>query len=128
LERNKDLFEQVSMTVDAYPGNAHHPFYPFGSMVININGCCVVHKDRGDLGGCIVLVLGPHQGGDLCLVEPKIVIQAKHGDVVSFNSSQISHFNQHYQGQRGSIVLHSEITAVKRQQDGNGWIGHPFVR
>jgi hypothetical protein len=115
------------VTVDVYPGNVHTPFYPFGSMVVNINCCCLVHKDGGDLGGCIVLVLGEHKGGELCLVEPELIIEAAHGDVISFNSRDISHFNCHYKGERGSIVLHSESAAERRQESGNGWLGHQYV-
>jgi hypothetical protein len=97
-------------------------------MVININALSQGHRDSGDLGACIVLVIGKHRGGELCLYEPRLILDTDHGDVVTFDSKRTSHFNCHYEGIRGSVVMYTESQAERRQKDGNGWEGNLFVR
>lgn len=58
------------------------PGYPFGSIVLNLNVVTNAHRDAKDLQACLVLVLGDHAGGELCLVEPGIVLPLKSGDLV----------------------------------------------
>jgi hypothetical protein len=122
------MFEGVKGTIDITPLHDSSPVAPFRSFVLNLNCSTLFHKDQGDLEGCIVLVLLPHEGGELCFYEPRLVLEMKHGDFVVFRSQDYSHFNLHYKGFRASIVIHSDKTGVAYQQDGNGWEKNQHVR
>lgn len=80
-----------------------------------------IHRDRGDQDICLILVLSDCKGGDLCLMEPGLVLQLDHGDIVIFPSADISHFNLHYQGKRASVVFHSDRAGANWVKDRNGW-------
>lgn len=121
------MFEEVLTTVDILPLHDRSLAHPFPCFVLNFNVTTLFHKDQGDSCGCIVIVLGPHTGGELCLFEPRLVLQLKHGDWVVFPSQHISHFNLHYEGLRASIVIHSDKFEVSYQKDGNGWDGNNYV-
>ncbi len=101
---------------------------PFTNFVININAVTRAHRDHGDLEGCIVITIGPHEGGCLCLHEPRLVIETQNGDVVVFLSHRLTHYNLHYRGKRASIVIHSDRTGVAFHRSGNGWDGNIHYR
>jgi hypothetical protein len=44
------------------------------------------------------------------------------GLVIKLKPGDITHFNLHFSGLRGSIVLHSDVTGDKWVEDFNGWI------
>ncbi|THU92881.1 hypothetical protein K435DRAFT_800160 [Dendrothele bispora CBS 962.96] len=67
LKRHPDLFSEIEGEVDIYPLNDTNPVHPFSSFVINLNVKTQAHRDGGDKNGCIVLVLGDHIGGGVCL-------------------------------------------------------------
>ncbi|THU93130.1 hypothetical protein K435DRAFT_670755, partial [Dendrothele bispora CBS 962.96] len=67
-----------------FPLQDSNPVHPFSSVVLNINVMTEVHRDKGDKNGCIVLVLGQHQGGDICFQEARLVVETAHGDTVTF--------------------------------------------
>lgn len=121
------MFTSVEGTIDIVPLNDISPVWPFQSFVLNLNCATLLHKDGGDLEGCIVLVLGSHEGGELCVYEPRLVLEMKHGDFCVFASHRYSHFNLHYKGVRASIVIHSDKSGVGYQRDGNGWDKNEYV-
>jgi predicted 2-oxoglutarate/Fe(II)-dependent dioxygenase YbiX len=77
---------------------------------------------------CAILVIGDHEGGELVLEEPGIVIDAKEGDLIIFPSGRISHFNMHYKGFRASMVLHTDKALEAWARDRNGWKGNQYMR
>lgn len=121
LQRHAKMFEEVITGIDIIPLHDRSLASPFPCFVLNFNVTTLFHKDSGDGCGCLVLVLGPHTGGELCLFEPRLVLQLKHGDWAVFRSQDISHFNLHYNGMRASIVIHSDKSGLSYQKDGHGW-------
>lgn len=120
------MFEEVIANIDIIPLHDQSLASPFPCLVLNFNVVTILHKDQGDYRGCIVVVLGQHTGGELCLAEPRLVLQLKHGDWVVFPSQDISHFNLHYKGRRASLVMHSDKSGLSYQKDGNGWDGNKY--
>ncbi|KAJ3710811.1 hypothetical protein C8R42DRAFT_757290 [Lentinula raphanica] len=119
--------KDVEANVDIFPLNDNSPVKPFTSFVLNVNVETVAHRDNGDNSLCIVLDLGNHSGGGLCLFEPKIVLELTHGDWVIFPSKSYTHFNLRYSGMRCSAVIHSDKDGISYQKDGNGWDGNQYV-
>ncbi|KAJ3745910.1 hypothetical protein EV360DRAFT_57440, partial [Lentinula raphanica] len=119
--------KNVEANLDIFPLNDHSPVKPFTSFVLNLNVETVAHKDNGDNSLCIVLDLGSHTGGGLCLFEPKVVLDLVHGDWVVFPSRHFTHFNLRYSGIRCSAVIHSDKDGLSYQKDGNGWDGNMYV-
>lgn len=107
--------------MDIFPLQDTSAMKPFTSVVINLNGITVAHKDEGDEGGCIIIVLGSFVGGELALYEPRVVLNVQHGGVVTFRSRDYTHFNLHYDGIRASVVIHSDRTGEAFRKNGNGW-------
>jgi hypothetical protein len=103
------------------------PAHPFGGFVLNINVVTGAHRDFKDLKICLVLVIGDHIGGELCLVEPGLVLQLRNGDMAIFPSGRITHFNLHYTGTRASVVLHSDYAGKKWGESRNGWTHNNFM-
>jgi hypothetical protein len=109
------------------PGNEVSPSHPFCGIVLNINVTTAVHRDFKDLKICLVMDVGDHVGGELCLVEPGIILRMRNGDMALFPSNRITHFNLHYKGIHASLVLHSDKEGKKWGEDRNGWNGHKFM-
>jgi hypothetical protein len=97
--------------------------YPFGGFVLNIQVCTEGHVDEADESLCLVIPFGEYQGGDLVLWEPGLVLDLKQGDFILFPSSKITHFNLHFTGFRGSVVMHSD-RELRSWADKNGWDQH----
>jgi hypothetical protein len=73
-------------------------------------------------------VIGEHEGGELCLLEPGLVLELRNGDVVIFQSGQISHFNLHYSGVRASVVLNTDAAIHQYASNGmNGWVLNKYM-
>lgn len=106
--------------IDIIPLQQTSPVKPFTSFVLNINVATIIHKDGGDLRACIVVDIGSHEGGEVCLFEPRLVLELKNGDWTVFHSCDISHFNLDYKGIRCSIAIHSDKTGISYQNDCNG--------
>ena len=70
---------------------------------------------------CIVIPFGEWQGGEICIYELGLVIKLKAGDILVFPSWRFTHFNLHFCGLRGSLVLHSDKKGDGWVQDYNGW-------
>jgi hypothetical protein len=95
--------------------------------VLNINVVTGCHHDFKDMNICLVLDIGEHEGGELCFVEPRLVVRLCNGDMALFQSRQITHFNLHYIGTRASVVLHSDGAGKQWGENRNGWEGHSFM-
>jgi predicted 2-oxoglutarate/Fe(II)-dependent dioxygenase YbiX len=116
-----DSYGTLSFLVEALPNGDWSPVHPFSGFVLNMNVCTRIHRDWGDEDICLVLVLSDCSGGELCLKEPGVVLKLATGDVVLFKSSEISHFNLHYNGKRASLVFHTDRAARSWAKDRNGW-------
>ncbi|KAH9964003.1 hypothetical protein BJV74DRAFT_716264, partial [Russula compacta] len=90
------IYDELCIFADVLPGNKVSPSYPFCGIVLNINVTTAVHRDFKDLKICLVMDVGDHVGGELCLVEPGIVLRMRNGDMALFPSNRITHFNLHY--------------------------------
>lgn len=101
--------------------------HPFVGLVLNFNIASRAHRDAKDQAICLVLPVGDFIGGDLCLVEPGIVLPLRHGDFGVFPSCDVTHFNLHYSGRRSSIVLQTDREMAKWTAEGrNGWATNAF--
>ena len=116
-----DVYDTLIPYAEVLPGNTFAPAYPFSGFVINVNVCTKVHRDRQDLVACLVMPIGDFTKGALVLKEPGMVIPLRSGDAVVFPSGNITHFNLDYEGQRASLVLHSDKTGASWVKDRNGW-------
>jgi hypothetical protein len=116
-----ETYETLSFLIEALPNCDTSPVHPFSGFVLNVNVSTRIHRDWGDEDICLVLVLSDCVGGELCLMEPGVVLNLKTGDVVIFKSSEISHFNLHYSGKRASMVFHTDRAARSWAKDRNGW-------
>ncbi|KZO90004.1 hypothetical protein CALVIDRAFT_430995 [Calocera viscosa TUFC12733] len=112
----EDLVQQPTL-------NTQLPCYPFPSFVVNIHCCVTAHRDDQDPDGgvCVLLVFGNFKGGQLVLYEPGLVLKVEAGDMVIFPSMSLTHFTLHFQGRRGTIVMHGDRSWEGWQQDYNGW-------
>lgn len=121
--RFPDEFDELRLAADVLPARENSPAYPFCGFVLNINGITKVHRDPHDFRHfCVVVVVGEHQGGELCLLEPGLVLELKSGDMVIFQSGLISHFNLHYSGVRASVVLNTDAAIYQYASNNmNGW-------
>lgn len=109
------------MYADLLPGKDASPAYPFAGYVLNVNVCTRAHRDFKDMLLCVVIPIGDFVGGELCLLEPGIVLELRSGDMVIFPSHRLTHFNLHYTGQRASLVLHSDRDGAQWVKNRNGW-------
>ena len=100
------------------------PAFPFSGVVVNLCVSTTPHRDHSDTRMCIVIPFGEWEGGDLCLHELGLVIKLSPGDIFVFPSRKITHFNLHFTGTRGSLVLHSDRQGAHWVEDCNGWERH----
>jgi hypothetical protein len=98
--------------------------HPFAGVVVNFCVSCNGHRDWIDKLLCVVIPFGDWEGGELVLYELGLVIKLKPGDILIFPSCHITHFNLHFSGLRGSLVLHSDIQGDKWVKNLNGWSKH----
>jgi predicted 2-oxoglutarate/Fe(II)-dependent dioxygenase YbiX len=91
---------------------------------VNLCACTPAHRDKGDLRLCVVMPFGDFEGGELVLYESRLVIAAKAGDIIIFPSCSVTHFNLHFVGERGSLVLHTHRAAEHWIETFNDWDGH----
>ena len=92
--------------------------------MVNLNVQTILHNDSMDKLMCLVLPIGDFQGGELCLLEPRLKLEVRHGDWIVFDSKDISHFNMPYVGARASFVLHSDKCGESWVEKRNGWKSH----
>ncbi|KAJ7075365.1 hypothetical protein C8R43DRAFT_1054194, partial [Mycena crocata] len=114
-------YQELSIYVEHLPLDASSPAYPFGGFVLNISACTWAHRDKGDKRLCLVVPFGSFKGGQLCLFETGFSFDLQLGDVLIFPSADLTHFNLHFQGQRGTLVLHSDRQGDGWVRDRHGW-------
>ena len=119
-------FDILKQWVELLPSNNFSPVFPFGGLMINMNVVTRVHRDEEDLSLCFILEISDCEGGELCLMEPGLVIELKNSDGVAFCSNKITHFNLDYKGSCASFVFHSDRARLAWCKDGNGWKGNKF--
>ncbi|KAJ6511160.1 hypothetical protein C8R45DRAFT_1162689 [Mycena sanguinolenta] len=117
-------YNELSVFVEHLPLDASSPCYPFGGFVVNLRVCTWAHRDHGDKKICIVVPFGSFTGGELCLYETGFCFDLKLGDVLIFPSCDITHFNLHFTGVRGTLVLHSDRQGDVWAKTYNGWSRH----
>jgi len=101
----------------------------FTGYVVNLNVTTKIYRDANNKDICLVIVVTSDcEGGELCLMEPGLVLALHNGDVIVFPSCKISHFNQHYKGCRASLVLQSDKWLNGWLKDGNGWDRNIHIR
>lgn len=83
--------------------------------------------DSNDDRICVVIPFGAFRGGELVLHEMGLVIELQEGDIIIFPSSKLTHFNLHFTGVRGSVVMHSDKEVKSWIKDRNGWDKHMVV-
>src|ERR1700709_2388271 len=98
-------FAMLMEVVSVLPGNPVPPVIPFISLVVNINVLNKSDWDRHDRHLCMVIPVGHFEGGALCLLENGLVLELRNGDIALFRSSEGTHFNLDYQGERASLVF-----------------------
>jgi hypothetical protein len=76
---------------------------------------------------CVVAAISDCIGGGLCLLELGPIVDWHCGDLIIFKSSELTHFNMHYQGWQASSVLHSDKRADIWVENGNGWKHNIFM-
>lgn len=118
LQEDYEVLMQLS---DSLPGGYEGPVPPFLSLVVNLNIRSEAHRDTMDKNICLVMPIGNFVGGELVLVEQGLVLALGSGDLVVFHSSETTHFNLDYQGERASFVLHTDRNMATWAENRNGW-------
>ena len=119
-----DAHKHLSVFCDILPLNIRPATYPFPGLVINLQVATEGHLDSADDTICVVIPFGDFEDGELILFEAGLMIRVIEGDLVIFPSNQLTHFNMHFKGVRGSVVMHSDKEAKRWKTDRNGWISH----
>jgi hypothetical protein len=119
-----EVYEELDIYCKILPLNALCPSFPFSGIVVNFCVSTSGHRDGNDHRLCVVIPFGKWSGGELCLHELGLVIDLKPGDILIFPSCDITHFNLHFRGKRGSLVLHSDRQGKGWVEDFNGWQQH----
>ena len=108
MEYFPKIHADYEVYLECLPLGKTSEFYPFAGIVLNINAASIAHRDVGDDRLCVVIPFGNFTGGELVLYELGVVLELKAGDILLFNSVEITHFNLLYKGFRGSMVLHTD--------------------
>lgn len=92
------------------PLGSWSPAAPFGGFVLNFGNATIAHVDH-DTGLCVVIIFGDFEGGELGLYEVKFLLRFSGFTIVIFLSKDLTHFNNHFKGNRISLVLTTEDAA-----------------
>ncbi|KDQ51919.1 hypothetical protein JAAARDRAFT_139562 [Jaapia argillacea MUCL 33604] len=103
------------------PLNTKSPVYPLSALVVNLDVTTRSHRDRKDYCICIIIPWGKHTGDHFCIYELGLMFKMNPGDVCIFCSKDLTHFNLHFHGYWGSIVLHADEELQVWEKDRNGW-------
>lgn len=101
--------------------------YPFPGFVLNLQVATEAHTDTNDDTICVVIPFGDYTGGELVLHEAGIVLELVEGDILIFPSYRLTHYNLHFKGVRGSVVMHSDSKVKSWIKDRNGWDKHILI-
>ncbi|KIM74023.1 hypothetical protein PILCRDRAFT_14754 [Piloderma croceum F 1598] len=123
-----DAFDQLRVFCEILPLNHMPVTYPFPGFVLNIRVCTDAHVDANDNTICVVIPFGTYKGGELVLYEAGLVLEIQEGDILIFPSHRLTHFNLHFIGVRGSIVMHSDKEVNAWNVNRNGWDCHMVVK
>lgn len=108
--------------VNCIPDCPISPVYPHAGFVLNLNVLTAGHRDLSDDFTCILIPFGINlEGGELVVEETGQVFRLKRGDILIFRSRRLTHYNLHYKGMRGSIIIHTDGTAKSWSVDRNGY-------
>jgi hypothetical protein len=122
-----DQHAELAVFCEIMPLNERPGTYPFPGCVINIHVTTIAHRDGWDKTMCILIPFGEFENGKVVLWELGIVVEMFEGILLAFPSYDVTHFNFHYQGFRGSIVLHADKEIDSWVEDRNGWDSHMAV-
>ena len=97
---------KLKIALEISPCSHTSPVYPFSGYVVNLNVSTRAHRDLQDKKICLIIVISSEDciGGELCLVEPGLVLRLRNGDAIVFASATLTHFNTHYISRRVSLV------------------------
>jgi len=123
-----DAFDRLRVFCEILPLNQMPATYPFPGFVLNIQVCTEAHVDANDDTICVVIPFGPYEGGELVLYEAGLVLEIQEGDILIFPSYRLTHFNLHFTGVRGSVVMHSDKAVTTWNANRNGWNRHIVVK
>jgi hypothetical protein len=118
------IYDSLTVFCDVLPLGGVPATYPFPGFVINIQVCTDAHTDDMDDSVCVVIPFGIFEGGELVLVEAGLVLDLQEGDILIFPSHRYTHFNMHFKGVRGSVVLHADKGGRSWVKNRNGWEKH----
>lgn len=118
------IYEKLEIFTSKLPFHERSPAHPFSGFVLNFGVSTKGHRDHGDDGVCAVFTFQNCSGGEICLYEPGLVFESGDGDLIIFQSKKITHFNQHFDGIRGSLVLHSDAAGRVWGERYNDWNPH----
>ena len=106
---------ELKIALEVLPCSHTSPVYPFSGYVVNLNVSTRAHRDLQDKKICLIIVISSEDciGGELCLVEPGLVLRLRNGDAIVFASATLTHFNTHYIGRRVSLVLLLQMARLK---------------
>lgn len=125
LVQIREYYPDATVRFDDYINSMPHgdcPLTaPFTGLVINMQSASLGHRDEMDDTICAVITFGDYSDGDIVFYELGLVVSTRPGDAVIFLSSDITHFNLHFRGRRGSLVLHVDSAFRKQAKDTNGW-------
>ncbi|KAJ6621440.1 hypothetical protein B0H10DRAFT_1945267 [Mycena sp. CBHHK59/15] len=101
-------YAELDVYIEVLPLSASCPSAPFGGFVVNVNSCTWGHRD---VASC-------------AFYEAGLVFDLQLGDVLVFPSQDLTHFNLHFKGKRGTLVLHTDRQSKALVNDCNGWSVH----
>lgn len=119
-----EAYKHLQVFCEMLPLNHCPHTFPFPGFVLNIQVCTEAHTDTNDDSICVVIPFGNFKGGELVLHEAGLVLELEEGDILIFPSHRLTHFNLHFEGVRGSYVMHSDKHVKSWTEDNNGWGPH----
>jgi hypothetical protein len=122
-----DQHKELTVFCEIIPLNEKPATYPFPGCVINIHVTTIAHLDGMDKTICIVIPFGDFTDGRIVLWELGAVVEMYEGIILGFPSFAVTHFNLHFKGFRGSIVLHMDKDVDNWIKDRNGWESHMAI-
>jgi len=114
---------ELKIALEVLPCSHMSPVYAFSRYVINLNVSTRAHRNLQDKKICLIIVISSEDciGGELCLVEPGLVLRLCNGDVIVFASATFTHFNTHYIGRRVPLVFQTDKHLDSWVKNRNGW-------
>ena len=121
-------FESLRIYCDVLPLYEKPSTYHFAGFVLNLQVSTLGHIDGGDDTICVVIPFGTFIGGELGLHEAGLLFGLQPGDIIIFPSYWFSHFNMHFKGVQGSLVMHSDKEGKRWAKTRNDWASKMVVK